>query len=212
MGHKGHKGHAHSRIHADTTTSGEEPPMTTHSDPKVAALLDQAHDDLEVICAHLPAALARLADYAGRGYPSGHTGGGGGDVHLTSTEAAASRPAPHDVDLAWARTTLASVAADIADLAQLVNRYQPCGELLDAEPICISCKRLHVITDVFRTDLCRWCYGFKLDYGQQPPIAILRTKHERGRVSEADVRAALARQPTLTRNKRGKGNRQEVGA
>ena len=62
---------------------------------------------------------------------------------------------------------------------------------------CVSCFRdggYHEPTaeGVYR-DRCRWCADFSRAHGQEPPLVILRRRHEGRRITQSEVEQALGR-------------------
>ena len=117
--------------------------------------------------------LTKLTEWRG-GYPSGHTGtGGGGSV----VEAAAFTPDP-------AADTLAALAAlrhmerELWRLATATHVVRPAG--------CTSCARCQSWQPVFRRRMCRWCYTSSTIDGEtvvMPPVRDVE-RHLAGEVIE----------------------------
>jgi hypothetical protein len=171
---------------------------------RVRALLDQAAEDMAVVCGHLPGTVEKIREYQARGYPhsSGPGGGGRGGSTGTVPEREHSIPDAYAADHALAMDRLVRGASSLSELARLVHRYQPVGDVPtdDDDLWCTSCARLAHATPraSSRNALCSWCSSFVDAEDCLPPVTVLRRHLEGHRISEEEVRRALATQPQLT--------------
>lgn len=140
-------------------------------------------------------------DCEGQGYVT--------DSFQSRTESAAFTPDKARADLRKI-DTLVRQARSVADQLDSVRSewLAPDGPKLEkakeAEPGCVSCKRLKIkIRDVWRPvweprhllsgtgdkahydERCRWCSDWFLANGQNPPVEILRLRHQGVRITSA---------------------------
>lgn len=147
------------------------------------------------------------------GYPSS-TRGGGGTAELTSTEAAAAARLGDHVDGHWHGLTIRDEHAHLTEqavgyLSDAIRALDACHHTLakmEAASIpldleddrwCRSCLRdggyKEPVSPPRYATLCRWCGDFQGKHGFDPPMDLLRPRHEHRPVTIAMVDAALAR-------------------
>lgn len=156
-------------------------------------------DRLEVI---LPAALSALHD-ARPGYPatvpgSGSIGGGSGGVPTSSVERLAGTLGRDRslADYAELRRCVLGAERLLLRAHQIATAHtstttSEVGTTAGAE-CCASHERVQDFTAaIYRTDLCRFCYEYKLTEGVWPPVALLVARAAAGgRVTPTMVRHA----------------------
>lgn len=144
---------------------------------------------------------------SGRGFPSNTaaepSGRSGGHGESTTERAALARD-PFETDLRVAAATLTRIERDLRDLTRFVIRHlAPTADTSTAlREDCASCLRAGRHVTPFRTPesiegvpakpLCNWCYKVALAEGCWPPREMLDLHHAGKRISERDMRAALA--------------------
>jgi hypothetical protein len=154
------------------------------------------------IAARLPAALEMLKAYK-RGYPTGGDGSGDG---TSRTEALGISP-PDAIDreereLAHALERALrelNVAYNITARYQRPRRDRKPGRTIVSldDGWCSSCQRdgdhLEPVWDGRYRNLCRWCAEFTLAEGCEPPLSLLRLRHQGKRITADMVDRELAR-------------------
>lgn len=152
------------------------------------------------ILTRLPAARDMLRAYK-RGYPTGGDGTGDG---TSRTEALGIAP-PDAIDREE-RELGRSLERALRELNVAYNicaRYGSACIPLRPEPVsdddgwCVSCLRdrnhLEPVWAGRYARLCRWCAEFLLAQGVEPPLALLRARHEGRKITTHMVDKALAK-------------------
>lgn len=67
---------------------------------------------------------------------------------------------------------------------------------------CLQREDTHADGRTKHKNMCAWCAGFVRDYNRQPPIELLRWRHQGRRISAADIKAALAPKKSTPKKKR----------
>lgn len=163
------------------------------------------HDHLVFIEANWDRARLFSREILPDGFPAGGGGEGrsSGD-HADPTYAAIQQRAALDhFDRAQQKFAVALVMLSDARKeldAALPPKDEPAPKIdVSSADWCSSCQRVSlpggrgkVCEPVHRAGLCRWCYGFKLEHEQEPPLTLLASRHDGKRISERDVTEALA--------------------
>lgn len=178
-------------------------------------LLDRLVDAIERIQRDLPMLVALGGEWK-RGYVGVGNGTAGGKSDLTAPERIAIAKDQPDRDIAdyladleqWADQGLRKQDRGGLDLdgrrAHLVPlKAEAARKLVDGDVgLCRTHLRAGIKVPLLRDDgargdLCRWCYDFARPveaggYGVDPPVAVVRRKHETGRVERRFIEAELA--------------------
>lgn len=167
------------------------------------------------ILTRIPGTIRAMRDYK-RGYPTGHAGRTDLEAGACTRTEALALAGPDAIDREQRELTdcLDRALRALQTAYNICARYKPTkqererlakaaiaatasAQSGDLDGWCRSCIRDHShlepVWDGRYVDLCRWCAEFRNAEGTDPPVPLLRARHDGRRITTAMVDAELAR-------------------